>query len=338
MIFDRNNQGAQELKELIGFIHKSINFQNLRSYIEFAQRELISVVGEGVFNQAQEHYHSDQYMVHGNDPQSTYYLLDLLVQRLQLAVALHAYRRYAPGADLSHSDKGRQIFVSEQEKPAFEWQIEKDNENLLSLASEATESLLEFLDQYIHYPTAQNPLLAWASSEQYLASRSLLISSARQFEKVAPIGASRLTFLALVPFLQRIQDNEIRACFQPARFTELLSQLVSTQLSEQNKLILEMAAQPLGLLALSMAIKRMAVRVQEDGVFSPATEKVIRVKTTTLKADRNEVAVNLEKDGLRELAKLQKYLASVDLPSTDQVDITADRAENIDESLKFVRL
>jgi hypothetical protein len=338
MIFDRNNQGAQELKELIGFIHKSINFQNLRSYIEFAQREVTSVVGEGVFNQALDHYHSEQYLVHGNDPQSPYYLLDLLVQRLQLAVALNAYRRYAPGADLSHSDKGRQIFVSEQEKPAFEWQIEKDNENLLSLASEATESLLEFLDQYIHYPTAQNPLLAWSSSEQFLGSRSLLISSARQFEKVAPIGSSRLTFLALVPFLQRIQDNEIRACFQPARFAELLSQLVSTQLSEQNKLILEMAVQPLGLLALSMAIKRMAVRVKEDGVFSLATEKVIRVKTTSFKADRNEVAVNLEKDGLRELAKLQKYLASVDKPSSESTEVTSDRAENIDETLKFVRL
>ena len=338
MIFDRHNLGAQELKELIGFIHKSINFQNLRSYIEFAQREVISIVGERLFNQAHDHYHSEHYLLQVNDPTSDYFILDQLVQKLQLCVALHAYRRYAPGADLSHSDKGRQIFVSDQEKPAFEWQIEKDNENLLSLASEATESLLEFLEQYADYPQGQVPLLAWASSEQCQASRSLLISSAREFEKVAPIGASRLTFLALAPFLQRIQNNEIRACFQPVRFTELTAQLALAELSEQNKLILEMAVQPLGLLALSSAIKRMAVRVMEDGVFSTATEKVIRVKTTSLKADRNEVAVNLEKDGLRELARLQKYLASVDNQSPEITKVTSDRAEKIDETLKFVRL
>lgn len=338
MIFDRDNNGALELKSLIGFIHKSINFQNLRSYIEFAQREVSLVVGSSLFNQAHNHYHSAQYLAHTDDPQSPFYVLDQLVQRLQLSVALHAYRRYAPGADLSHSDKGRQIFVSEQEKPAFEWQIDKDNENLLSLASEATESLLEFLDDYLHYPDAQNPLLAWASSEQYQSGRSLFISSARQFDKVAPIGSSRLTFLALIPFLQRAQDNEIRACFQPARYSEILSQLISDQITAQNQLILDLAIQPLGLLALSTAIKRMAVQVRHDGVFTMATEKVIRSQTPSVKSDRNEVAVNLEKDGLRELARLQKYLAGIETSSTEMFDTATDRSDNIDETLKFVRL
>jgi len=39
--------------------------------------------------------------------------------------------------------------VTNEEKPAFEWQIEKDNENLIRLENEGIDFLLEFLDDHI---------------------------------------------------------------------------------------------------------------------------------------------------------------------------------------------
>ena len=147
MIFNNSNNGSAELKELIGFIYKSINFDNLKSYITFAQRDIIKIIGEDVFNVACSHYLSHNYNQGRNDNFPEWELLDQLVSCIQYPVAVLAYRKYVPSADLTHSDKGRQIFVSDQEKPAFEWQIEKDNENLLTLAHEAIDVLLEFLDK-----------------------------------------------------------------------------------------------------------------------------------------------------------------------------------------------
>ncbi|MGA2823298.1 MAG: DUF6712 family protein, partial [Bacteroidales bacterium] len=157
MIFNNNSNGILELKELIGFIYKSINFENMISYIGFAERDIKKIIGKEVFSIAEDHYHSENYEVEpvagdppveGDPPgegdptpeeHPEYLVLDELVKKIQLIVALNAYRRYVPSLDLMHSDKGRQITVTDTEKPAFEWQIEKDNENLVSLANEAMD-------------------------------------------------------------------------------------------------------------------------------------------------------------------------------------------------------
>lgn len=338
MIFNKNNGGAQEMKQHIGFIHKSINFANLASYIDFAQRELCRVIGSEVFDQALQHYLSSLFgtSTQGAGP-TVVGILDELVERVQLSVALTAYRSYAPGADLSHSDKGRQIFVSEQEKPAFEWQIEKDNENLHRLSSHANEALLEFLEQYIDWPTLEEPLLAWRRSDQFKASRSIFITSARQFDKIIPIGASRLTFLSLVPFIERVQASEIKSCFTPERFEALLAEHLSGQLSAESLTTLEMVRPPLALLSMSMAIKRISSQLLPDGVFRFPMENVIKSNKPAGKGDRNEVAISLEKDGMRELSKLQRFLLGSQIVSAG-AEITCEREASIDETLKFVRL
>ena len=126
MLFNKDSTGSTELKALIGFIYKSINFDNLKSYIGFAQRDIKKIIGSDVFQVAQDHYDSENYLLAEIDEaHPEYTILDELVDRIQYPVAVHAYRRYVPSSDLSHSDKGRQIFVSEQEKPASEWQIER---------------------------------------------------------------------------------------------------------------------------------------------------------------------------------------------------------------------
>jgi hypothetical protein len=343
MIFNKNNTGAAELKELIGFIYKSINFNNLKSYIGFAERDIIRIIGKDVFNLALAHYNSDFYHYSGADPVEVHWaVLDQLVEKIQYPVAVHAYRRYVPSSDLTHSDKGRQIFVSEQEKPAFEWQIEKDDENLLRLAHEATDMLLEFLDEHIAdmatIDSVKVSLLPWGTSAEYGATRELFIPTVSIFESVFLIGGSRQTFLSLVPFIKRVQENEIQASLTVARYDEIKAQFLADELTPENEVILGKVIPPLALLALSVAVKRLSSEILPAGIFANIVANVIKGKNPAGKQDRNEISSSFEKDGLRELARLQEYLRKIDLTAAGETFTTTDPDERIDATQKFVRL
>ncbi len=349
MIFNKNNTGSLELKELIGFIYKSINFNNLKSYIDFAERDIIKIIGKEVYNVALVHYYSDNFQI-SKEPQEhpEWIVLDQLVQKIQYPVAVHAYRRFVPSSDLTHSDKGRQIFVSEQEKPAFEWQIEKDNENLLRLAGEATDMLLEFLDDHIDDQNESSgvaggteigkQLLPWKNSPAYLMTKKLFIGTVDEFQKIFMIGSSRLVFISLLPIMLRVQENEIKPCFTAEKYAELLQQIIDNAVSEDNAILLDKARQPLVLLTMSIAAKRLTAEVLPDGIFSNMTTSVIKSKLPASKMDRNEVAVSLEKDGMKELFKLQEFIRKQILVASGETYIAVDPSERIDETLKFVRL
>jgi hypothetical protein len=374
MLFNIDDKGSLELKALIGFIYKSINFDNLKSYIGFAERDIKKIIGPEVFQTAQDHYDSENYLTTPDEDHPEYLVLDELVRLIQYPVAVHAYRKYVPNSDLTHSDKGRQIFVSETEKPAFEWQVEKDNENLLRLAHESTDMLLEFLDDHIDDivtpaplveisdafdpepegdtgddqadisdgqlfgDTPETLLIPWKTSAAYLASRELFLSSVDEFQKYFMIGGSRLVFISLLPIMHRVQENEIKSCFTAEKYEELQVQITENEISTANSIILDKARHPLALFTLSVAAKRLTTEVLPDGIFSNMTTSVIKSKMPASKIDRNEVSSSLEKDGMRELRKLQDYLAKIDAETAGTTVESVDLTEHIDPLLKFVRL
>lgn len=340
MLFNKEEHGSLELKALIGFIYKSINFDNLKSYIGFAERDIKKIIGAEVFQVAQDHYDSANYLLaEADEDHPEYLVLDELVSRIQYPVAVHAYRKYVPSSDLTHSDKGRQILVSDQEKPAFEWQIEKDNENLLRLANETTDTLLEFLDDHKdNIVTPETLLIPWKTSAAYLASKELFINTVDEFQKIFMIGGSRLVFISLLPLMRRVQFNEIKSCFTEEKYSELQGQVISGEISEANAIILDKARQPLALLTLSVACKRLTSEILPDGIFSNITTSVIKSKSPAAKIDRNEVSSSLEKDGMRELRKLQDYMEKIDAEAAGTTLEAIDLTEHIDDTLKFVRL
>lgn len=346
MIFNKSNNGIEEFKELIGFIYASLNFANLTTYIALAEREIIGVIGSQQFNQALDHYHSDNFRLQDKQPDHPEYaLLDELVLKVQLPVALHAYRRYVPSNDLSHSDKGRQIFVSENEKPAFDWMIQRDNENLLRLANDATELLLEFLDANIDQTyLSDEPVLDWYQAGIFNRRKYLFIQSANDFETVFPIGKSRMLFNAMIPLLKRVQETEIRACFTSDKWNELKIQLADFDLSDNdldewaaNLEIIDRIKPPLALLAMAKAVKRFSSELLPNGVFSNELTS-IEGKKPAGKTDRNEISASIEADGRKELQKLQEYMSKLTLEQSGETYEIETRSDVIDETQKFVRL
>lgn len=142
-----------EIKRHIGYIYASTELDNLKTDIELEEREMKRLLGAETWALAQAYHDANGTALPESPTEWDTLLYDLLL-KIQLPIALKAYHAYAPNSDLSHSEKGRQIFVSENEKPAFEWQLKRDEEATLNRAHRATDELLRWIDETCLEPTA----------------------------------------------------------------------------------------------------------------------------------------------------------------------------------------
>ena len=346
MILNKDNKGAEEAKGLMGFIYKANNFENMVTFISISERDVKRVIGPEVYKLAEDHYLSDNYKVildenEAADPE--HLLLDELVKYVQLPVILHAYRRYAPLNDLSHSESGRQITVTDELKPAFEWMIERDNRNLLDLAHEATDMLIEFLDeqQPIPYvPTKLEPTgdptnkiieETWRTSATYEAQRDLFINTAREFDSIFPINASRRLYLALVPFIREVEQRHIRPVIGATRYDAIRELIKDGDLdaagNEESAEIHQLARLPIVMLTMSVALKRLNVELLPDSVVQSFSTISERQTKSADKFDRIGVSMLLERDGRREIIPIQNYITSL-LPVVDVIEEETDTEQS----------
>jgi hypothetical protein len=363
MIFNNHAAGASELKELLGFIYKSNNFANMISFIGFAENDMRKIISNNVFNIAEAHYNSSHY--NREDPSHPEYtILDSLVYSIQLPVALHAYRRYALQNDLAHSDKGRYIIVTSEEKPAFEWMIDKSDKSLLDLAHEATDILLEFLDKYKDYPInimgtdpgavgvgdaedisntgdtdplPSNLVIPWAETSQYKVMRELFITK-DQFNTEFFINGSRRVFLAVSPFIRSVQKNEIFACIGSIKYGQITRFLFDGSTSEEMEALLVKIRPALALFAMSKAVLRLSVEILPDGIFSNFITGTINSKSAAADPVRVQVSNLLNNQAMLELAKLQDYISRLSIVAAGGTVTAVDPTERIDPTLKYVRL
>ena len=340
MIFNNDKKGAEELKALLGFIYKSNSFANMISFIGFAERDIRKVIGNPVFDFAQEHYLSENYQLEEpNEAHPEYIILDELVHSVQLPVALHAYRRYAPNNDLTHSDSGRSIIVTETEKPAFEWMIDKSDKSLLDLAHEATDILLEFLDKNVDYTLDgdDEPLIPWGTSEEFNVSRELFITK-DQFNDEFFIDGSRRVFLALTPSIRKVQENEVLSCLGKDKYDEISEQIIDDDVSDENNTLLMLIRPALTFLSLSKAVISLSIEILPNGIFSNFITGTINSKNAAAASQRIEISKSLLQQGRQELTALQEKITRAATEAEGNTYSAEDPTERIDPEKLYVRI
>ena len=316
---------------------------------------LVKVIGKEDCQLADDHYNSDNYNIIAEEDQSEEYtLLDQLVRKIQLPIALLAYLKFIPSGDLTHSDKGRQIFVSDTEKPAFEWQVERDNQNILSLAYEAIDLLLEFLDlqlipevnnsapemavsRNLPVPSGTNAIAeVWGISDAYVKMKSTLISL-DEFNDIFPVNGSRRLFICLFPFITKVQKQFIIPIITEGKYNELKEGLSDVDLTADQKKLISMIHPVIVYFNMSLALKGLPVEVLPEGIFQNYIGNVISAKNTANRMDRIEVSFRLEKLAKDEMKRLQEYIRKVSTEMAGGIYCQTHPLDRVKEEDKYVR-
>jgi hypothetical protein len=323
MLFNKTDNGIDELKELTGFLYAYNNFDNIRTDIMLAHEDMERLIGVDVMDAAKSHYESE------NMGAESYEIMTGLVKHLQLPLAYYAIHSFSQNADISHEDSGRKVKIdADREKLPWEWMLEKDERAILRKAHRTTDRLISYLDKN------SEDIAEWAESDARKAIKKQFFQSTDQFNAIYPIDHSRRFFLHIQPFIAEAERKYIAPALA-ARYTEIKEALEAGTFEDTDG-ILPLIRVPLALFAMSIAVDRLALEVLPEGIYQHVIHDSPQAKKPAITEQKRELAAQLLKNAHIELKFLQQALTKINAAGEDYT--LPDLTSGLDENNQFARV
>ncbi|WP_321517436.1 DUF6712 family protein [uncultured Bacteroides sp.] len=284
-IFNKQNNGGEELVKALGMIDQDTTFSKWEPYIDLSVRKLVSITGSEVYDKVLELYWSSDEISEDNKE---------LIERMQQCIALFTWVKVIPTLDAQHGNNGRQRRLGENEKGLTALQEYKDEANILNMAYESVDALIAFMDK--------KAFEFWINSIKKKAINKLLIKSKDEFDSYYIIGSHRL-FLTLIPIIKEIQDRYIIPVITRANYDLLISE-------NENAVdkLKDAVCRPLALLTIRQAILRLPVEILPDGIVQVQQVGTVKERIKAEADARKSVAEELEQSAKTDLSDLQDII------------------------------
>ena len=328
MIFNKKKILAvaiDEFRVYVAILDKKTDFELLIPDIENAQYELSKIIGHVVYARAEEEYQTS--------PDPSEEGENALVRHVQAAIANIAFRDYTVGNDLRHTLTGRKATINPaNEKQAWEFFIERDNEQLNYRIQKALNRLIDYLDR--------EKIAEWTASNAYKIKHRVLLSDIELFGRYYPIDNSLALFNQLLPIQLEMQRKYIA----PVLGAELLNQMIAIDLhdngieseasgsgfdsaqppvapDEQLLRLIEYASPALALWTMATGIKRLSVKLLPEGLVQQFKSSVqSRNSSFPVKSSEKDLIVSaLIRDAEEATSMLENQVKMIEAEKTGTV-------------------
>ncbi len=296
-LFNRDGAGEEEIRELLGVISSGVSFDKWEPLLPFGVRDVAAIVGRSpiidlalIYNEEDENKREEAFDLTEGLEEALFYL--------RQAVALFTWLKIIPTLDAQHDENGRSRRLGENEKGLTALQEWKDEQNILRLAYEAVDALIETMTVNRHY--------YWIDSPKYSIRKNLLVRTKEEFDEYYNIGSHRL-FVTLLPMIREIQGGSVA----PVVGGERMSLLLAGD-SFLESLLGETARRALVLLTMEKAVRRLPVEVMPEGVVQLQISQPVSSRLKADKDARQAVADSLAADGKLALERLASLVASLE--------------------------
>jgi hypothetical protein len=301
LIFDKNELGADEIKALLPFLDADIKFSDLKPYIKDATNEIIKIIGKPMYDVVQAFYMSPP-----PEPIDEAYELNVdFLENVQSPIILDAYRHYAIDTDLAHTGSGRLNRVEENQRIAFEWQIEKSNKSLERKYYKAIDNLIEFMDGNIP---------EWKDSEFYAKSFSSFVRNASTFDLFFNIESSRLLLNNLTPGLLICENNDIIPLITKERFDAQKAAFIEG--TGYDSILVKLIQEATVYSSLAWGIPRMSAQLFPDGLFvlGDASRLSLNSRKSVEANQAEALAQRFQSDAQNAFRNIEKHIQSLTPP------------------------
>lgn len=287
----------KELRKHISFLYATAEFYSLKADLLLATEDIVSVVGEDIYNRALKAYESE---FPGE-------LDGELISLFQYPVAMLGYLSFVQNADISHEDTGRKVKIDkESESLPWEWQVIRDNEAIRNKGNRGIDRLIMFLDKHIdEFPE-------WQACEQRKDINTLFVKSAKEFDEIVPIDGSRVFYLRVLPYIRK-EDRELRGYLGQERYEEIKAAMRNDGINEEQSEIIGLCREIIPLRVMATAVRRLAVQVLPESVVMRFDADRNTMKASTPVS--TEIIAAIEKSYLAEadqaVIRLQRFLTDL---------------------------
>lgn len=258
MLFNKNNNGNEELRKLTGSYYANNDFVKIETDIVLAEEDLIKIIGREVYNRVSVFYHlSDEQL--GELPDEEKEKEAALLERVRLPIAIYATFSMYRKNDVSHEGTGRKVKIDpENEKLPWQWQLERDDEIQLENYYRAVDRLIDWMDK--------EEIPEWMNTNTRTAIQKQLIKSAEMFDRYYPIDRSSRFFVLVSPFVREVERKYIRPALGLELYEKYIGKITEPPLTEKEEELKEWIFPAIPLLAMSIALRRMPLALIPFGV------------------------------------------------------------------------
>lgn len=293
-LFNVQADGSSEITSAIGLISNDVDFSKWEPVLPLGIRDVTAIIGPEPVKALADFYTGTTPPDEDGSPGAV-----TALKYLRQAVALFTWLKIIPTLDAQHDSTGRSRRLGENEKGLTALQEFKDEQNILRLAYEATDALIEVMDREA-FPF-------WTESRKYNLRKGLLIQSKEEFDEYYNIGSNRL-FVTLLPIIREVQGAQVA----PVLGRKYLSLLLSGEDFEITDLLKEPAARAVALLTMQKAIERLPVEVIPEGVVQIQQSQPVNSRLRAEQSARAAVAASLGADAKKYIENIQDIVAQLD--------------------------
>ncbi len=310
ILFDPADDAQSVLNSILTYLDVDIDFESLQPDIELVTPYLIDFVGQAMYDKAYAHFE--------NPPGQTDEELDDVLKLFRTYVLCEAYLNYSPNNDLTHSTSGRAFRADENERIAWEWQVNADDAATMKRGYKALDLAIRKLDD--------NEYSEWVNSDEYKRSKRTLIHNTKQFDEIYPIGRSGQLYYRMVPFMENFELQKILPILGQSKYDQLKTAALATDQTDEQKRLLTIARSALAYLTLGKAYKVFPIEMFPD--------KVSYSENTTQKSKaRAEVMMFINSEAEKYLKQLE------DQNALDEATFEAkETMPGLNDDQKFVSL
>lgn len=318
ILFNKVAENFQkEFKECLGFVDADFPYKKIRADIRSATSSLVKIIGLNTYEEIVTLYTTNK-----DDNE--------LLILAQYAVAIEAYRTYAPVNDLQHGTNGRKMLTDEHSKTPFEHMLMSSDDELERRQFKAMDALIDFLDAKSE---------TWKASEEYKNSHNLLVRSVADFSNFFVIE-SRYLLMKLQPALSKAEREIILPRVTKATIKVVKAKVFGTNteaLTETEITLISLIKEACVYSAMAWGVIRLQATLFPSGLYQQ-----LRGDRTTIKGrmpvtgnQADQLEQKFQEDAEKALLAIEKLLTPVVADTTEETEATEVSPE-FDDDENFV--
>lgn len=162
------------------------------------------------------------------------------------------------------SNTGFTITVTDEQKPAFEWQVARLERTIARLAFDRVEQLFDFLEKN------KATYTSWANSSAYTEFKETFIHTARDFTHIfSRMRGSRQLFVLFKPIMLRVEEEYIEPILGSTLYDTLKQEDKDNTLSADNQKLIPYIQRAVAFQTVLQAIDEMALEITPNALILP---------------------------------------------------------------------
>lgn len=223
-----------------------------------------------------------------------------LIKYCRRAIAPLAFYKWLPYGSARITSRGITINLSENERAAAEWQIEKIEQNAYNSGMAALEELLKFLEANIATYTIY-------ATYAHSANAKAFIASATEFNNYYHIPVTRYTFIRLLPLINQYSDF-IKNVIGQNLYDTLLNSISAGTVTDANAKILPYIRRYVTNMSIAKAFETLPLQVDNLGITINDVTNQIRNRKQVQGNQLSNVAAAAQREAESQLNSLQIFL------------------------------